>query len=145
MIMGSISYDFWNILIRAPCVCTKSPQSCLTLCDPMDCSLPGSSVHRIHQAQECWSGLPCPLPGDLPDPGIEPMSLTSPALAGEFFAISTTWILWDIHYFSPIYRFLVDGQMPESRSSSQGFNLKRWTVSVMICSLWLIVRDYILM
>ena len=43
--------------------------------------------------QEYWSGLPCPLPGDLPDPGIEPMSLTSPALAGEFFAISTTWIL----------------------------------------------------
>ena len=72
MIMGSISYDFWNILIRAPCVCTKSPQSCLTLCDPMDCSLPGSSVHRIHQARECWTGLPCPLPGYLPDSGIEP-------------------------------------------------------------------------
>ena len=34
--------------------------------------------------QECWSGLPCP-PGDLPDPGIEPMSLMSPALAGRFF------------------------------------------------------------
>ena len=36
---------------------------------------------------------------------------------------------------SPIYRFLVDGQMLESSSSSQGFNLKRWTVSAMICSL----------
>ena len=32
-----------------------------------------------------WSGLPCPPPGDLPDPGIEPASLTSPALAGGFF------------------------------------------------------------
>ena len=41
--------------------------------------------------QEYWSGLPCPPPGDLPDPGIEPMSLTSPALAGEFFTISATW------------------------------------------------------
>ena len=30
--------------------------------------------------QEYWSGLPCPLPGDLPNPGIKPMSLTSPAL-----------------------------------------------------------------
>ena len=34
--------------------------------------------------QELWSGLPCPPPGDLPDPGIEPPSLTSPALADEF-------------------------------------------------------------
>ena len=31
--------------------------------------------------QECWSGLPCPSPGDLPDPGIEPTSIMSPALA----------------------------------------------------------------
>ena len=35
--------------------------------------------------QEYWSGLPCPLPGHLPDPGIEPTSLTSSALAGTFF------------------------------------------------------------
>ena len=41
--------------------------------------------------QEYWSGLPCPSPGDLPDPGIEPVSLTSPALAGGFFTTSTTW------------------------------------------------------
>ena len=34
--------------------------------------------------QEYWSGLPCPPPGDLPDPGIEPVSLMSPALAGGF-------------------------------------------------------------
>jgi len=31
--------------------------------------------------QEYWSGLPCPPPGELPDPGIKPMSLTPPALA----------------------------------------------------------------
>ena len=35
--------------------------------------------------QECWSGLPFPPPGDLPDPGIEPMSPASPTLAGRFF------------------------------------------------------------
>ena len=34
--------------------------------------------------REYWSGLPCPLPGNLPNPGIEPVSLTSPALAGGF-------------------------------------------------------------
>ena len=40
--------------------------------------------------QEYWSGLPCSLPGDLPDPGIEePVSLMSPALAGVFFIPST--------------------------------------------------------
>ena len=41
--------------------------------------------------QECWSGLPCPPPGDLPDPGIEPVSLVSPALAGRFFTTSSAW------------------------------------------------------
>ena len=35
--------------------------------------------------QEYWSGLPCPPPGDLPDPGIKTLSLASPALAGGFF------------------------------------------------------------
>ena len=40
--------------------------------------------------QEYWSGLPCPPPGDLPDPGIEPTSPLSPALAGGFFTTSAT-------------------------------------------------------
>ena len=41
--------------------------------------------------QECQSGLPFPTPGDLPDPGIEPMSLVSPALEGRLFTTSATW------------------------------------------------------
>ena len=41
--------------------------------------------------QEYWSGLPCPPPGDLLDPGIELTSLMSPALAGGLFTTSTTW------------------------------------------------------
>ena len=41
--------------------------------------------------QERWSGLPFPTPGDLPDPGIEPLALASPTLAGRFFTTSTTW------------------------------------------------------
>ena len=49
---------------------------CPTLCEPLDCSPPGSSVHGISR-HELWSGLPFPSPGDLPDPGIEP---GSPAL-----------------------------------------------------------------
>ena len=41
--------------------------------------------------QEYWGGLPFPSPGDLPNPGTEPMSLASPALAGGFFSTSATW------------------------------------------------------
>ena len=41
--------------------------------------------------QEYWGGLPFPPPGNLPNPGIEPSSLMSPALAGGFFTTSTTW------------------------------------------------------
>ena len=41
--------------------------------------------------QEYWSGLPRPLPGDLPDSEIKPQSLMSPALAGGFFTTSATW------------------------------------------------------
>ena len=54
--------------------------------------------------QEYWSGLPSPSPRDLPDPGIEPMSLMSPALAGRFFTTSATCdsgtvnkIIWPIN------------------------------------------------
>ena len=69
------------------CMCT---QLCLTLCGPMECSLPGSSVHGIFQARILgWIAIP--YSGDLPNPGTEPMSPSSPALAGRFFTTSTTW------------------------------------------------------
>ena len=72
------------------CVHVQSLQSCPTLCNPMDCSPPGSSIYGISHGQEPWSGLPFPSPGDLPDPGIKPASFTSPALAGGFFITSAT-------------------------------------------------------
>ena len=72
--------------LEKSCCCLVA-QLCLTLCQPMDCSLPGSSVHGILQARILentgyWNGLLCPPSGDLPDPGIEP---ASPALGGRFF------------------------------------------------------------
>ena len=60
----------WEAHILVLCLVT---QLCLTVCDPMDCSPPGSSVHGILR-QEYWSGLPFPSPGNIPDPGIEPRS-----------------------------------------------------------------------
>ena len=68
----------------------KSLQSCPTLCYPMDCNPPGSSVHGILQARY-WSGFPWPPPGDLPDPRIEPAFLKLPALASGVFTINATW------------------------------------------------------
>ena len=65
------------------CVCSVT-QSCLTLCNPTDCSLPGFSIHGIFQARY-WSGLPLSIPGDLSNTGIEPASPVFLALAGRFF------------------------------------------------------------
>ena len=62
-----------------------------TLCGLMGCSPLGSSVHAFSK-EEYWSGLPFLTLGDLPDSGIEPVSLSSPALAGEFFTTFTTWV-----------------------------------------------------
>ena len=65
------------------------PQSCPTLCNAMVCSPPGSSVHGFPR-KEYWSGLPFPSPGDLLNPGMEPTSLVSPALAGGFLTTGAT-------------------------------------------------------
>ena len=62
------------------CVCSVT-QLHLILCDSMDCSLSGSSVHGISEAKI----LPFSPPGDRPNPGIKPVSLVSHSLAGGFF------------------------------------------------------------
>ena len=143
-----------NISWIGYCCCCLVAQLCLTLCNPIDCSPPGSPVYGWSQStgqlqlimqkksrvwvrslwkvradintwenfacvlscfshvqlsstqwtiacqalpslgfsrHEYWRGLPCPSPGDLPNSGTEPRSLTSPSLAGRFFTISTTW------------------------------------------------------
>ena len=71
----------------------------LTLCDTMDCSPPGSSVHGILQVRILERVAMPPL-GDLPDPGIQLASLKSPALAGRFFITSATGeahrLVWNI-------------------------------------------------
>ena len=64
-----------NYLGGKESICVRL-QSCLTLCDPMDCSPPGSSLSMGFPRQEYWSRLPFPFPGYLLDPGIE---LASPA------------------------------------------------------------------
>ena len=65
----------------------------ILLLDGIDLDLGQMLSHMRFFRQECWSGLPLPPPGDFPNPGIEPISITSPALAGGFFTIcvSATW------------------------------------------------------
>ena len=65
-------------------------QSCPTLCNVMDCSRQ-ALLCRGFSRQEYWNGSACPPPGDLPDPGMEPMCLMCPALARGFFTTSATW------------------------------------------------------
>ena len=65
----------------------QSLQLFLSLPNPKDCQAPPSMGFS---RQEYWSGLPCPSPGDLLDPGIELASFMSPAVAGGFFTTSAT-------------------------------------------------------
>ena len=95
------------------CLDAKLPPWCQTVCDPMDCSRQ-ALLSVGFSRQKCWSGLPCPPPGDHPDPGTEP---TSPALAGKFLTTSATWEAFTslcIYYIliccDPLYRKLQKGR-----------------------------------
>ena len=67
-ILANTYYFLFCFIIAILCVCVKLPQSCPILCNPMDCSPLGSSVHGILQARIVeW--LPCPPPGIFPTQG----------------------------------------------------------------------------
>ena len=68
----------------------KSLQLCLTLYDPWIVARQ-APLSMGFSRQEYWGGLLCPPLGDLPHPGIKPVSLMSPALAGRFLTTSATW------------------------------------------------------
>ena len=82
--MYSVYIYICSVYTYSYCSMYSVTQSCPTLCDPVHSSPPGSSIQGISQ-QEYWSGLPFPTPGDLPDPGIKPRSLVSPALIARLF------------------------------------------------------------
>ena len=88
----SWKHSLWILIKLANCtyVHAKSLQFCPILCNPRDHNPSGSSVPMILQAR-ILEWFPCLSPGDLPDPGVEPLSLMSPALAGRFFTTDATW------------------------------------------------------
>ena len=71
------------------CVCVLSRFSCVRLCDSVNSSPQGSLVYGILQAIILeWVAMPPP--GNLPDPGVEPVSLKSPALGSRFFTTNSS-------------------------------------------------------
>ena len=83
---GNLLHCWWECKLVQPLwrtICAKSLHLCPTLCDPMDCSQtvgPYAPLSMGFYRQKYWSGLACPPPGDLPDPGKETASLVSPPL-----------------------------------------------------------------
>ena len=80
-----------NTPVSDVCGCMLSHFSDVRLFATLHTVARQASLSRGFFRQEYWSGLPCPSPGDLPNPGTESESLTSPALASRFFTTRTTW------------------------------------------------------
>ena len=74
--------------VELGCVYAELLQLCLTLCDTMDCVACQAPLCMGFSRQECWNGLPCPLPEDLPSPGIKPASLASSASQADSLPLS---------------------------------------------------------
>ena len=71
----------------ASCACVLGHFSCAGLFETLWTIAGQTPPFMGFSRQEYWSGLPCPPPGDLPDPGVETVSLMSPALAGRFLPL----------------------------------------------------------
>ena len=70
------------------CACVPSRFSCVRLLAVSGVIASQIPLSMEFSRQESWSGLPCPPPGDLPDPGMEPVSPAAPALSGGFLQLS---------------------------------------------------------
>ena len=71
--------------------CVLSHFSCVQLFATLRTIANKAPLSIAFSRQECWSGLPRPPPGGLPDQGKEPKPLEPPALTGRLFTASTTW------------------------------------------------------
>ena len=110
------------------CVCAKSLQLCPALCNTMD--FPRLLCLWVFSRQEHWSELPFASPGDLPNPGMEPMSLMSPALAGGFLTTSATW---EAH----------KSTIPRYKNKKQNHHqmYTHWNASCPMEPWWMLVRE----
>ena len=105
-----------------------------------------ASLSKGFSRQESWSGLPCPPPGDLLNPGIEPMSLMSPALAGGFFTtpanLEAHGLCSSLNKFAFIFlwfaleSFLCKGEDPQLVASPRD-PLETWDMTILSCHMLL--------
>ena len=112
---------FLLCLLHCACVRVKSLWSGLTLLQPYGLHPSWLPCPWGFSRREYWTGLPRPPPpGDLPAPGIEPASLTSPALAGRFFTTSTIWEAHLPQKWSPTFLAPGAGFMKDNFSTDRG-------------------------
>ena len=109
--LTQISPDIWLHICVCSCVqfchmyrltlymCVLRHFSCVWLFVILWTAAHQASLSMGFSRQEYWSGLPCPPPEDLPDPGIKLTSVTSPALIGGFFTTIAAWENLDWHYY----------------------------------------------
>ena len=102
------------------------------LCDPMDYSLPGSSVRGILLARILEEWVAFPTSGDLPSPRIKPAFLAFPALAGRFF--TTT----------PPGRLLISLNYQNISEYSQALTTHYWCLQLITVGVWLILLSSVL-
>ena len=109
--------------------CMLNHFSCVWLCAILWIVSHQAPLSMGFSRQECWSGLPCSLPGDLPDLEIKSASLTSPSLAGRFFTTSPTWKAWGFLHGNKNNRFFFFPM--NNLNSVQLFSLVRLFVTPM--------------
>ena len=88
---GFLQFSLTQIIFQS-CMPAKSLQLCPTLCDPVNDSPPGSSVHGDSPGKNTGVGCQALLQGIFPTQGFsQPVSLVSPALTGRFYITNATW------------------------------------------------------
>ena len=87
-------------------MCAELFPPCLTLWDPIDCSLPGSSVHGDSPGKNTGVGCHAFLQGIFLTEGSNPRLFTSPALAGGFFTVSTGWEAFSLYEVSKTVKLI---------------------------------------
>ena len=109
-------------------LCVHESPSHVRLCNPKDCSPPGSSMHGTLQAKKYWSGLPFPSPGDLPDPGFKPRcpALQADSLPSELQGHPWLHVLWGISQLSSGWDFMLSVLRAWVQSPVKGTELFLW-------------------
>ena len=101
-------------------MCTLSHFTCVPLFVTLWTVARQAPLSTGFSRQEYWSGLPCPPPEDIPCPGLEPVSLTPPALEDRFFTTTITW--------ETLYMLIIKH---ESYTLLEMQLLRRWEVSAL--------------